>query len=35
MLSASCGIEGSRVIPYKPLLDQAIEMAAHKPSRAA
>ncbi len=33
MLSASCGIEGSRVIPYKPLLDQAIEMAAHKPRR--
>ncbi len=33
MLSASCGIEGSRVIPYKPLLDQAIAMAAHKPSR--
>ena len=33
MLSASCGIEGTRVIPYKPLLDQAIAMAAHKPSR--
>jgi propionyl-CoA synthetase len=33
MLSASCGIEGNRVIPYKPLLDQAIAMAAHKPSR--
>src|SRR6202022_2360862 len=33
MLSASCGVEGSRVIPYKPLLDQAIEMASHKPGR--
>jgi propionyl-CoA synthetase len=33
ILSASCGIEGSRVIPYKPLLDQAIEMASHKPAR--
>src|SRR5690242_15715132 len=33
MLSASCGIEGSRVIPYKPLLDQAIDMASHKPGR--
>ncbi|HET9854556.1 MAG TPA: propionyl-CoA synthetase [Methylomirabilota bacterium] len=33
MLSASCGIEGTRVIPYKPLLDQAIAMAAHRPSR--
>jgi propionyl-CoA synthetase len=34
ILSASCGIELSRVIPYKPLLDQAIEMAAHKPTRS-
>jgi propionyl-CoA synthetase len=33
VLSASCGIEVNRVIPYKPLLDQAIAMAAHKPSR--
>ncbi len=31
MVSASCGIEGQRVIPYKPLLDQAIELASHKP----
>jgi propionyl-CoA synthetase len=31
ILSASCGIEGNRVIPYKPLLDQAIELAAAKP----
>ena len=33
MLSASCGIEGNRVIPYKPLLDAAIDMASHKPRR--
>jgi propionyl-CoA synthetase len=33
MLSASCGIEAARVIPYKPLLDQAIDLAAHKPDR--
>jgi propionyl-CoA synthetase len=33
MLSASCGIEVNRVIPYKPLLDQAIAMASHKPGR--
>ena len=33
ILSASCGIEGSRVIPYKPLLDQAIDMASHRPPR--
>ena len=31
ILSASCGIEGARVIPYKPLLDEAIEIAQHKP----
>ena len=34
MLSASCGVEGSRVIPYKPLLDQAIAMASHQPRRS-
>ena len=31
ILSASCGIEGARVVPYKPLLDQAIELASFKP----
>ena len=31
ILSASCGIEGARVIPYKPLLDEAIELSQHKP----
>ena len=31
ILSASCGIEVARVIPYKPLLDAAIELAQHKP----
>jgi propionyl-CoA synthetase len=33
IVSASCGIEGKRVIEYKPLLDKAIELAEHKPSR--
>jgi propionyl-CoA synthetase len=33
IVSASCGIEGTRVIEYKPLLDQAIKLAEHKPSR--
>jgi propionyl-CoA synthetase len=33
VVSASCGIEGSRVIEYKPLLDRAIELAAHKPAK--
>jgi propionyl-CoA synthetase len=32
ILSASCGIEGARVIPYKPLLDEAIRLAQHKPA---
>jgi len=31
IVSASCGIEVKKVIPYKPLLDKAIDMAASKP----
>ena len=31
IISASCGIEVNRVIPYKPMLDEAISLAAHKP----
>ncbi len=31
IVSASCGIEPSRIVPYKPLLDEAIEIASHKP----
>jgi len=31
IVSASCGIEGGRVIPYKPLLDEAVQIAAAKP----
>jgi propionyl-CoA synthetase len=33
IVSASCGIEPSRTIPYKPMLDKAIELAEHKPDR--
>src|SRR5579863_5603137 len=33
IVSASCGIEGKRVIEYKPILDKAIDEAAHKPAR--
>jgi propionyl-CoA synthetase len=33
IVSASCGIEAGRIIPYKPLLDKAIELAAVKPER--
>jgi propionyl-CoA synthetase len=31
ILSASCGLEPGRVVQYKPLLDEAITLAAHKP----
>src|SRR3954468_15123366 len=34
IVSASCGIEGTRVIEYKPLLDKAIELAEHDPGRS-
>jgi propionyl-CoA synthetase len=33
IVSASCGIEVSRVVAYKPMLDKAIESAQHKPER--
>ena len=33
MISASCGIEVQKVIPYKPLLDEAIKISAHKPEK--
>ncbi|MGW4048460.1 propionyl-CoA synthetase [Streptomyces sp. NPDC004721] len=33
VVSASCGIEGKRVIEYKPLLNKAIELSAHKPEK--
>jgi propionyl-CoA synthetase len=33
IVSASCGIEVKRVIPYKPLLDEAIKLARHKPQK--
>src|SRR5882724_5083573 len=32
VLSASCGLEPGRVVKYKPLLDQAIALATHKPT---
>src|SRR5213075_1912872 len=33
IISASCGIEVNRVVAYKPLLDQAIEIASAKPEQ--
>ncbi len=32
VVSASCGLEPGRTVAYKPLLDQAIETATHKPA---
>ena len=31
MVAGSCGIEPNRVVKYKPLLDEAIELSSHKP----
>lgn len=33
LLTASCGIEFSKVIPYKPLVDEAIRRSASPPAR--
>lgn len=30
LLTASCGIEGSRLIAYKPMVDEALALAAHQ-----
>ncbi|MBB3981501.1 propionyl-CoA synthetase [Sphingobium fontiphilum] len=32
LLTTSCGIEGGKVIPYKPLVDHALQLAQHKVS---
>ncbi|MGN6378795.1 MAG: propionyl-CoA synthetase [Gaiellales bacterium] len=32
LLTASCGIETARVIPYKPMVDRALELAEHPPA---
>ena len=31
IIAASCGLEPGRIVPYKPLLDKAIELSSHKP----
>jgi propionyl-CoA synthetase len=33
VVSASCGVEPTRVIEYKPLLDEALRLATHQPDR--
>ncbi len=32
VVTASCGVEPSRVVEYKPMLDRALELADHKPA---
>jgi len=32
IIAASCGVEPARAVPYKPMLDAALEMSRHKPS---
>ncbi|NWN82628.1 MAG: propionyl-CoA synthetase [Halomonas sp.] len=31
VIAASCGVEVNKVLPYKPIIDAAIELSAHKP----
>ena len=33
IVSASCGLEPTRIVEYKPMLDESISLATHKPSR--
>lgn len=32
IVSASCGVEPTRIVEYKPMLDEAIKLAQHKPA---
>src|SRR5438067_2199221 len=33
LICASCGLEPGRTVPYKPMVDKAIVLAQHKPSK--
>src|SRR5438874_3015404 len=33
VVSASCGVEVNRIVPYKPLLEEALRIARHKPEK--
>lgn len=33
IVTASCGIEGQRIVAYKPLVDEAVRMAEHRVAR--
>lgn len=32
IVSASCGVEPTRIVDYKPMLDRALELSAHQPA---
>ena len=32
VIAASCGIEGAKVLPYQPMLDEAFALADHRPA---
>jgi propionyl-CoA synthetase len=32
VIAASCGIEGAKVLPYQPILDEAFSLARHRPA---
>jgi len=34
VVSASCGLEPGRIVEYKPLLDEALNLASHQPDRS-
>lgn len=33
IICSSCGVEPSRLVPYKPMVDEAINLSTHKPQR--
>jgi propionyl-CoA synthetase len=33
VISASCGVEAHRIVSYKPLVDEALRIASHKPEK--
>jgi propionyl-CoA synthetase len=35
IITASSGIEVDRLITYKPLVDEAIELASHRPKKSS
>ena len=33
LVTASCGFEPGRTVEYKPLVDEALRLASHKPEK--